>query len=204
MFQTPNSRTLPHARCLSATISLLLLLGLVSTAGCKRDPSAQAEKAYERAQDLLKQNKPEAAIIELGRAIQAKPDLAKAHHDLAKLYFERGDIKGSFLEYSLAVRYNPQDQEAYQVMGELLLTAREFAKAKDTASQILTRWPDDRRAKHFLAESMMGLGDWEKSRKLVEQNAAEEPDGARAQFDLATLLIHDKKWPPAEEQLRLS
>ena len=124
--------------------------------------------------------------------------MAEAHHDLAKLYFERGDINGSFREYSLAVRYNPQDQEAYHVVGEVLLTARKFAEAKDTASQILTRWPDDRRAKHLLAESMMGLGDWEKSRKLVEQNAAEEPDGARAQFDLATLLIHDKKAPPAE------
>src|SRR6266852_6294906 len=204
MFHLLNSKALLEARCLSSAISLLLLLGLASVMGCKRDPSAQAEEAFARAQDLLKQNKPEAAIIELSRAIQAKPDLAKAHHDLAKLYFARGDINGSFREYSLAVRYNPQDQEAYHVMGEVLLTAREFAKAKDTASQILNRWPDDRRAKYLLAESMMGLGDWEKARKLVEQNAAEEPEGARAQFDLAALLIHDKKWPAAEQQLRLS
>src|SRR6267378_620880 len=204
IFQPISSSVVVKSRCFSTAISLLLLLGLVSAMGCKRNPSAQAEEAFARAQDLLKQNKPEAAIIELSRAIQAKPDLAKAHHELAKLYFERGDINGAFREYFLAVRYNPQDQEAYHVMGEVLLTAREFAKAKDTASQILNRWPDDRRAKYLLAESMMGLGDWEKARKLVEQSAAEEPEGARAQFDLAAVLIHDKKWLAAEQQLRLS
>ena len=205
ILQLIRSSAVVKARCLSSAITLLLLLSLVSAMGCKRDPSAQAEEAFARSQDLLKQNKPEAAIIELSRAIQAKPDMAKAHHDLAKLYFERGDINGGFREYSLAVRYNPRDQEAYHVIGEVLLSAREFAKAKDTASQILTQWPDDRRAKCLLAESMMGLGeDWEKTLKLVEQNAAEEPEGARAQFDLATLLIHDKKWPAAEQQLRRS
>jgi tetratricopeptide (TPR) repeat protein len=50
----------------------------------------------------------------------------------------------------------------------------------------------------------MGIGDWENARKSVEQDAVEEPDGARAQLDLATLLIHDKKWTAAEQQLRLS
>src|SRR6266852_3004450 len=120
IFQSIGSSAIVKARCISSAIGFLLLLGLVSTIGCKRDPTVQAEEAFARAQDLLKQNKPEAAIIELSRAIQAKPDMAKAHHDLAKLYLERGDVNGSFREYSLAVRYNPQDQEAYHVLGELL------------------------------------------------------------------------------------
>jgi tetratricopeptide (TPR) repeat protein len=202
--QPIRSSAVVKATCAPSVISLLLLLGLVFPMGCKPDPSARAEEAFARAQDLLKQNKPDAAIIELSRAIQAKPDMAKAHHDLAKLYFERGDTNSGFREYSLAVRYNPQDREAYQSIGEVLLTAREFAKAKDTASQILTQWPDDRHARYLSAESMMGLGDWDNARKLVEQDAAEEPDGAHAQFDLAALLIHDKKWPAAEQQLRLT
>jgi tetratricopeptide (TPR) repeat protein len=204
-----SSYSSPWIRRLSAPgILVLPLLSLsvlfLAPAGCKRDPSVVAGQHYARAQELLKQNKTEAAIIELNRAVQAKPDMAKAHHDLAKLYFDRGDFNDSFREYSLAVRYNPKDYDAYQILGEILLRAREFSKSKDIATQILSNWPDDRYGKSLLAESMMGLDDWDGARKLVEQNAKEAAQDARAQFDLATLFIHDKKWPEAESQLRLS
>ncbi len=49
MFHPLNSKALLEARCLSSAISLLLLLGLASVMGCKRDPSAQAEEAFARA-----------------------------------------------------------------------------------------------------------------------------------------------------------
>jgi tetratricopeptide (TPR) repeat protein len=172
--------------------------------GCRHDPTAQAGAAYARAHELLKQGKPEAAIIELNRAVQAKPDMAKAHHDLGKLYFERGDLNSSFREYSLAVRYDPQDKEALDVIGEVLLMGRQFAKAKDIASQILARWPNDDLAKYFLAESLMALGEWVNAEARVEQNASRNPTEARSQFDLAILMIHNKNWSGAEHQLRLS
>src|SRR5579863_5112938 len=72
------------------TIHALLSFVLICAIGCKKDPSMLAEEDYARAQEYLKENKPEAAMIELERAIQLKPELAKAHHELAKLYFERG------------------------------------------------------------------------------------------------------------------
>ena len=193
-----------RVRGLSLAPCAVLLLTAFLGIGCKHDPTAQAEAAYARAHELLKQGKPEAAIIELNRALQAKPDMAKSHHDLGKLYFERGDLNSSFREYSLAVRYEPQDQEALDVIGEVLLTAREFAKARDIASQILARWPNDERAKYLLAESLMALGEWANAQAIVEQNASRNPTEARTQFDLAILMIHSKNWPAAERQLRLS
>jgi tetratricopeptide (TPR) repeat protein len=180
------------------------LLTAIWGIGCKQNPAAQAEAAYARAHELLKKGKPEAAIIELNKAVQAKQDMAKAHHDLGKLYFERGDLNSSFREYSLAVRYEPQDQEALEIIGEVLLGGREFAKAKDIASQILARWPNDERAKCILAESLMALGEWSNAQAIVEQNASRNPKDARNQFNLAILMIHNKDWPGAERQLRLS
>jgi tetratricopeptide (TPR) repeat protein len=183
---------------------VLLLLALFCSIGCKKNPAILAEQDYTRAHEYLAQNKPEAAIIELLRAVQLQPDMAKAHHDLAKLYFDRGDALDSVREYSLAIRYNPEDREGCYAVGDILLAMREFSKAKDLAMQISSRWPEDRRAKQLLAESTMGLGDWVKARGLVEENVKADPKEARAQFDLATSLIHDKKWLEAEQTLRVS
>jgi len=197
-----NSRSTPHG--VSPKGWYLLAVVLLCFAGCKRDPSVVAQEHYARAQELLKQDKVEAGIIELNRAVQAKPDLAKAHHDLAKIYLKQGKLTDGFREYSLAIRYNPQDQEAYYVVGDMLLAGHEFSQAKNIATQILSNWPGDRRGNYLLAESEMGLGDWDLAEEAVKQNAEDAPQEARAHFDLAALAVHQEKWAEAESQLRLS
>jgi tetratricopeptide (TPR) repeat protein len=182
----------------------VLLAVFIFLAGCRHDPRLEAEKHYSRAQAYLHDNKPEAALIELGRAVQLQPDLAKAHHELANLYLQRGDAGSAVRQLLLLIHYDSEDQSAYKMLSELLLNARDFGKAKEFASKMVEKWPEDRVAKLILAEAMMGGGDSASAQLLVEQVLTDDPKNARALFDTARLQLQSKKWADAEQSLRRS
>ena len=64
LFQLITSSAIVKATCLSSAIGFLLLLSLVSTIGCKRDPTAQAEEAFARAQADGVNASDEAGLVE--------------------------------------------------------------------------------------------------------------------------------------------
>src|SRR5208282_2186053 len=97
---------------------------------CHEDPHVLAEKHYAKAQEFLQEKKTDAALIELERAVQLSPEMAKAHHDLAKVYLQLGNGQDSARQFLLAIRYNPEDHEAYTTLGELLLRGSAFKNAK--------------------------------------------------------------------------
>ncbi len=59
---------------------------------------------------LMKKSKTEDAMIELRRSVQLVPSLAKAHHELANLYLQRGDLSTAYQELLLTVRYDPDER----------------------------------------------------------------------------------------------
>ena len=83
----------PQARCgclLGRNFCCCLLLG------CSRDPVVRAENSYKRAEKYLRENKPDAAVIELRRALQLNPQLAKAHFALGAVELQRGSDADGF------------------------------------------------------------------------------------------------------------
>jgi tetratricopeptide (TPR) repeat protein len=182
--------------------ALLICSALI--AGCHQDPHVTAEKHYAKAQQCLQKKQTEAALIELARAVQISPEMAKAHHDLGKLYYQRGDVSNAINTLLLAVRYNSNDREAYGMLSELLLRTRDFKRAKEIASDMTEKWPEDQEAKLIWAEGMIATGDWAKARELVDEVVKQDAKNPRASFDLAMLELQSKDWEHAERDLRLT
>src|SRR5690348_12059775 len=82
---------------------------LVFLNGCHQNPQESAEKHYSKAQGYLQQKQLQAAFIELGRAVQLSPNMAKAHHELANLYLQRNEASNAVNELLLTIRYDPED-----------------------------------------------------------------------------------------------
>jgi tetratricopeptide (TPR) repeat protein len=187
----------------SAAFACLLSCTLFCMA-CHQDPRVLAEKHYAKAQEFLQEKKADAALIELQRAVQLVPEMAKAHRDLAKVYLQVGNGQDSARQFLLAIRYNAEDHEAYTMLGELLLRGSDFKNAKEIAAKAADKWPEDQIAKLILAESMIGIGDSKSAGAIVNQVVQDDPKNARARFDLARLNFQEKNWADAEKNLRVS
>jgi tetratricopeptide (TPR) repeat protein len=179
-----------------AAIFLLLI------SGCGRDPKVKAEKSYQRAEKYLKENNPDAAVIELRRALQLNPQLAKAHFALGTVELQRGALLAAFQQFYAATVTDPDNREAQIMVAELLARARNFTQAKRQAEVVLSRWPDDKTATLLLAESELGLQNYKRAQLLVNEVLMGEPNNVRALQDLALLQMADKNYPEAEATLR--
>lgn len=189
-----------HAKPLIAGV--LVLVALLFSAGCTRDPKVAAEKAYTQAQKLIQKKDTDAAIIELRRAIQLNPQMAKAHFALANLEFERGVLPTAFREYVATTKADPKNREAQIMVAEILTRARNFEEAKGQAQLILSSWPDDKTGMLLMAESKFGLQDYAGAQSLVNQVLASDPNNVRALTDLAYLQLADHKTADAQATLR--
>lgn len=192
----PQSRAAMLLFLVSAGVALLLL------SGCSRDPKVKAEKHYARAEKLLKENKPDAAIIELRSAIQLNPKMAKAHFELANIELQRGAPQIAFQEYVATTRADSKHREAQIMVGEMLTRAGNFSEAKGQAQLILSNWPDEKVGTLLLAESSFGLQDYKEAQELVDEVLAADPNNTRALADLAYLQLQQRKVPEAEATFR--
>ncbi len=186
---------------LTALLAITALL-LLSTPGCIRDPKVRAGKAYERAEKYLKENKPDAAYIELRRALQLDPQLAKAHFALGTIELQRGDILRAFQEFMAASTDNPDDRQAQVMVAELLARSHNYTQSKRQAEAILNRWIDDKTGTLLLAESEIGLQDFKRAQTLVAEVLKADPNNTRALQDLALLQVHANDIPAAQATLR--
>jgi tetratricopeptide (TPR) repeat protein len=190
-----------RAGLLLASAAVIALL-LFSLTGCIRDPNVRAQKAYERAEKYLKENKPDAAAIELRRALQLNPQHAKAHYALGTIELQRGDLLRAFQEFVAASTDDPDDHQAQVMVAELLARSHNFTQSKRQAELILNRWIDDKTGTLLLAESEIGLQDYKRAQTLVNEVLAKDPNNARALQDLAILQIRGGELPQAQATLR--
>src|SRR5271166_2965332 len=175
---------------------------LLSTTGCFRDPVVRAEKNYQRAEKYLRENKPDAAVIELRRALQLNPQLAKAHFALGALELQRGAVLTAFEEFVAASVADPDDPQAQIMVAELLARAHNFTQSSRQAQLILSRWPDNRTGTLLLAESEIGLQEYKRGQALVNEVLAVEPNNVRALQDSAFLQLAGNNITQAQATLR--
>jgi cytochrome c-type biogenesis protein CcmH/NrfG len=187
--------SLGAAVCLTGFLLLFL-------AGCTRDPVVRAESSYKRAEKYLRENKPDAAVIELRRALQLNPQLAKAHFALGEMELQRGSVLTAFQEFYAASVADPDDLQAQIMVAELLARARNFTQSRRQAETILSRWPDNKTATLLLAESEIGLQNYKRGQVLVNEVLAADSGNVRATQDLALLHLAQNDVPQAQAALR--
>ena len=183
------------AFCLTAALLLLVT-------GCMRDPVVRADNSYKRAEKYLRENKVDAAVIELRRALQLNPQLAKAHFALGTVELQRGSVLTAFQEFYAASAADPDDLQAQIMVAELLARAHNFTQAKRQAELILSRWPGNKTGTLLLAESEIGLQEYKRGQALVNEVLAVEPNNVRALQDSAFLQLAGNNITQAQATLR--
>src|SRR5271165_4843323 len=196
-----NRRSATMRGRLGVAVCLAGALLLLAT-GCVRDPVVRAENSYKRAEKYLRENKPDAAVIELRRALQLNPKLAKAHFALATLELQRGAGLTAFQEFYAASLADPDDLQAQIMVAELLARAHNFTQARRQAQLILSRWPDNKIGTLLLAESEIGLQEYKRGQALVDEVLAVEPNNVRAIQDSAFLQLAENNIAQAQATLR--
>ena len=129
------------------SVSMLLLLPVVSTLGCKPQaepspaitepeteptspPTAEtAEQHNTRGIALAEEGEHEHAIAEFSKAIEVDPKLAKAHYNRGLTYFEKGEFDKAIADFNEAIEVDPKFAKAYYNRGTLHAARGEVAKA---------------------------------------------------------------------------
>jgi cellulose synthase operon protein C len=113
------------------TRNRLLVRALLATivSGCLVACSSQSpEQLLASAKTYLRGNQPDAAIIQLNNALQARPDFTEARYLLGKLRFDKGENAAAVAELGKAndLRYSPDD--VVPLLAKALLRAGEPGK----------------------------------------------------------------------------
>jgi len=128
------------------TSTLLIVAALLVAGGCTRDPKAKAEKHFAQAQEYLRDDKSDEALIELRRALQLEPRMAKAHYEIAKINMAKGMAPAAHQALLQAVKFDPSHKDAQIMLADILVGFADPDTARDRAEFIAKTWPDDVRS----------------------------------------------------------
>ncbi|HET6583966.1 MAG TPA: tetratricopeptide repeat protein [Nannocystaceae bacterium] len=190
----------------------LELRKLDKTQGFK--PSDEAQAAYNRGQQALRDDDDARATAEFQAAIQISPWFTRAHYALGVTYAKIGRFAEAVESLERVTQMERSDYQAHMTLG--LIYKKEFAGAEDDRAikhlaAALRLRPDLHRL-HMLLGELYARTDRQKAREHYERfiRAAEEddPDVDRARRALEDLERQIRQTeprtisPPAEESLR--
>lgn len=113
------------------------------------DPASRAFVPL--ADEYLRQNLPEDAILVLTEGIKNHPTYVAARMMLGKTYQRVGRVAEARQEFEEVVRLHPDNVLAYKKLALLHKDAGQLGSAVETCNKILTIDPHDKRAKEILA-----------------------------------------------------
>lgn len=179
---------------------VLLALALAVAAGCGDNPEVKKQKTVARAEQYLKDGKPNEAIIELKNALQVDPDFVPALDALGRAYAAKSWYADALREQNRAQRLAPDSVPLMVTRSRTLLEAGAFSDAEAQAGKILSREPGNAEAIAIRAAALLGLGKPNEALALVES----APVGAIPEADLvrAGVLLQQGKTDEAERSYR--
>ena len=99
--------------------------------GKRRRPRPDPTPVLNLGRVLLKQNKPEEALVYLTRAVELSPREAAAHEQLGKAHSYVRDLASAQAELEKASRLDPGNAQLHYVLGRLYRSAGLEDKAAD-------------------------------------------------------------------------
>lgn len=175
----------------------LLAAGVGCATGPKRDPD-QSFIRYQLAVEYFKQNRMEASIEELEKALKADPENPDAHHMLGIIALRQGHdyVQNGEVQACLSGR------DAQQVRGD---ATRKFKEAEGHFRRAVTLRPEFPGAWNNLAVAAIQLEDWpgaiDAATRALKDSTYTEPETARANLGWAYLKMKDvqRAWKELHE-----
>src|SRR5687768_11706414 len=132
---------------------LMLLVSLFAPIACSRDP----QEMIDSGKQYLAERRFSEAALEFRTALNANPQLAEAHYQLALAFAGQGQIAEAAAELRKTISINPGHQEGQLKVGNIFILERNFAEARNTAEQLLKQDSTNLRAQILLGNSYAGI-----------------------------------------------
>jgi protein O-mannosyl-transferase len=141
---------------------------------------------------LLDNNQHAEGMYFLKQAVQSAPGYARAHRNLAQALQATGDLPAAIEQYEQYLRLQPQDSDAHERVGGLLMTAERPIEARQHLRETVRLNPLADGARLALARALLGHEDGE-AEKLFRQYLERKPGDAGAHHGLGlALLLQDR------------
>lgn len=176
----------------------VLLLTLVSLAGCSRSGPEERDRLVASGDRYLGEKKFSEATIEYRKALQEDPDFGPTYSKLGDAYAQVGDPREALWSYVRAADLQPDSAAANLRAGNLLLVARRFQDAKARARNILQKDPNNVAALVLLGNSLAGQQNLDEAVDVVTRAIALDPSSSTLLANVGVLEIARGNFEAAE------
>jgi tetratricopeptide (TPR) repeat protein len=112
------------------------------------------------------------------RAVEAAPDLGRAHAALAFALFDQEDADGASEEYERAIALSPDDPDVIRLYATFMTNSGNPKEAVKLFAPLLVREPRDAAVRAFYARALDGSGDVRGALRQLKEAMRLQPDGA--------------------------
>jgi rhomboid protease GluP len=130
----------------------------------------------QRGEGFLGEGRIDQAITEFQTVIRRRPDLTRAHFDLARAYVMKGDLANAEGEYRRVIELNPSSESAYNNLGFVLLEEKKLAEARQTFQHLMALNHSNANAHYGLASVASAEGNDQQAVDEYKLAAQLDPD----------------------------
>lgn len=149
------------------------------------------------AQLELLQDNPQAALQNLARAVQLKPDFAAAYYIASQIYASQKDYQNALQAAANAAKYASGDSQAWYNLGIIAYSAKNYQDAAGALQQALVIQPQFANALYVLGLSYYQLKDTKDAITVFEALDKLDP-GQEAVTEIISTLKAGKPLPQAD------
>lgn len=164
---------------------------------------ARPQNETARADDLLKQGKPDEALDVLKALENKEPNLPGLDASLGRVYYAKRDYEHAAHYLERAIKENPQDGESTQLLGISSYLLGHMPEAIPLLEKVQSWLPHpDVTGSYILGVSYLQTGDLDKARAAFARMFSTPPDSAGAYVALAKMMLQQQFEEKAVSQLQ--
>ncbi|MBN1346581.1 MAG: tetratricopeptide repeat protein [Phycisphaerae bacterium] len=151
---------------------------------------------------LIDQHKTDEALIHYLKALEINPGYANAHHNVAAIFAEKGELERAEKHYREALRLTPNFPVAHYNFGNLLLRRGEVQEAITHFEQAVRLNPRFAAAHQSLITALLHGGQTDRAIEACRQALAHCPRQANLHHQLGTILYQQGRTSEASAEFR--
>ena len=201
-------------RCQRGAILLLCIALLVgcTTSTAKKSSTGTAERSiepnayyyYTEAQLLRDQGEGHAALENMQKAMALDPDSRLLKRETAVLYLQLKNDEAALALLEALLEEQPDDVEALNLVGRLLQSRKEHARAKSIYARILAQDPDNQDIYLLLGNLYIEDAQWDEAYDLFSRFVQRFPNAYAGYFFLGKVYRQRNQPLEAEKAFRRS